>query len=115
MKQIIFFQILSDETRLRMLALMAGEGELCVCELVHALGVSQPKISRHLAVLRDAGIASSRRRAQWIFHHINPDLPEWQSQVIATAIVGVEDEKIIRQDKKRLKTMKNRPKRSDVA
>jgi len=53
-----FFQLLSDETRLRCLLLLQKEGELCVCELVYALDIIQPKISRHLAALRDAGIVT---------------------------------------------------------
>ena len=51
-----FFQLLSDDTRLRSLLLMQQMGELCVCELVHALSVIQPKVSRHLAALRDYGV-----------------------------------------------------------
>ena len=47
-----FFKALSDLTRLRMLVLLSHEGELCVCELTHALDEIQPKISRHLAQLR---------------------------------------------------------------
>jgi ArsR family transcriptional regulator len=48
-----FFKMLADSTRLRCLLLMQAEGELCVCELTHALNLSQPKISRHLAHLRE--------------------------------------------------------------
>ena len=77
-----FFQLLSDDTRLRCLLLMQQEGELCVCELVHALGLIQPKVSRHLAALRDAGVVTDRRSGQWIYYQINPDLPAWAHQVI---------------------------------
>ncbi|GMR08630.1 MAG: metalloregulator ArsR/SmtB family transcription factor [Gammaproteobacteria bacterium] len=81
-----FFQLLSDDTRLRSLLLMQHEGELCVCELVHALGIIQPKISRHLAALRDAGVVNDRRQGQWVYYQLNPDLPDWAQQVInATA------------------------------
>ena len=66
------FLALSDPTRLRALALMAEEGEVCVCELVAALGEVQPKISRHLAVLRDAGIVTVRKDARWIHYTIAP-------------------------------------------
>ena len=52
----IVFKCLADDTRARMTLLIAREGELCVCELTHALELSQPKISRHLAQLREAGI-----------------------------------------------------------
>jgi len=77
-----FFQLLSDDTRLRSLMLLRQEGELCVCELVHALGVIQPKVSRHLAALRDCGVVADRRSGQWIYYQIHPDLPEWARQVI---------------------------------
>ena len=81
-----FFQLLSDDTRLRSLILLHKEGELCVCELVHALGVIQPKVSRHLAALRDANVVSDRRSGQWIFYRIHADLPPWARRVIdATA------------------------------
>ncbi len=109
MKQTTLFQILSDETRLRLLALMGGEGELCVCEFVHSLGLSQPKISRHLAILRAAEIIVPRRFAQWIFHRINPALPHWESQVIEAAVEGLRDETCVKEDRSRLENMTGRP------
>lgn len=114
MKQTIIFQTLSDETRLRALLLMAGEKELCVCELVHALDIPQPKISRHMASMRDAGLVQSRRHAQWVFYFISPSLDEWQKQIIAAAITGGETEPIAKKDKRRLAQMKNRPERCNV-
>jgi len=81
-----FFQLLSDDTRLRSLMLMRQQGELCVCELVHALGVIQPKVSRHLATLRDAGIVMDRRQGQWIYYQLHPDLPDWACQVIDATV-----------------------------
>ncbi len=47
------FHLLSDQTRLRSVILLMREGELCVCELTHALDIIQPKVSRHLALIRD--------------------------------------------------------------
>lgn len=58
----------ADPLRLRSLALMDREGEVCVCELVAALDASQPKVSRHLAVLRGAGVVADRRDAQWVYY-----------------------------------------------
>ncbi len=115
MKQLEIFRLLSDETRVRALALMARETELCVCELVAALELSQPKISRHLAALREGGLIDARRDAQWIFHRINPSLPDWQRQVIDAALTGVATEPVLRQDKTRLDNMKGRPRRDAVA
>ena len=77
-----FFPALADPTRLRCLLLLAAEGELCVCELTHALDESQPKISRHLALLRESGVVLDRRQGQWIYYRINPDLPGWVREVL---------------------------------
>lgn len=111
MKQTAIFQSLSDETRLRALALISAEGELCVCELVYALDLSQPKISRHLSNMRDAGLLDARRDAQWMFYFIKPDLPEWVRGVIAAAVAGMADTPETTNDKTRLADMKNRPQR----
>ena len=64
-----FFQALGDDTRLRLLNLM-GEQELCVCYFVEILGQPQPKISRHLAYLRNAGMVSVRRQGTWMHYRI---------------------------------------------
>ena len=77
------FNILSDLTRLRALMLIQSEGEACVCELTFALNESQPKISRHLALMRDCGIVQSRREGTWMHYQIDPTLPEWAREVIA--------------------------------
>src|ERR1700759_5278701 len=64
-----FFQALGDKTRLRLLNLM-GDQEICVCYLVEILGSPQPKISRHLAYLRRAGIVRARREGKWMHYQI---------------------------------------------
>ena len=104
-----YFQLLSDETRLRCLLLMQQEGELCVCELTHALGVIQPKVSRHLAALRDAGLVMDRRQGQWIYYRLHPGLPEWIRQVIATTTGGVLEQAPFANDRAALAAMPNRP------
>lgn len=63
------FLALSDRTRLRLLNLM-GEDEVCVCFFVEILGESQPKISRHLAYLRRAGVVAARREGKWIHYRV---------------------------------------------
>jgi ArsR family transcriptional regulator len=65
----LFFQALGDSTRLRLLNLM-GEQEICVCFLVEGLKTHQPKISRHLAYLRKAGIVAARREGKWMHYRI---------------------------------------------
>ena len=57
--------------------LMQTEGELCVCELSHALNLSQPKISRHLALLRESGMLVARHSGTWMHCRINPDMAAW--------------------------------------
>ena len=63
------FKALADDTRLRLVALLA-HGELCVCHLHEALGLSQPNVSRHLAILRAAGIVEDRREGKWIHYRL---------------------------------------------
>ncbi len=76
------FSTLSSEIRLRCLILMQRQGELCVCELTYALNLSQPMISRHLALLRSNGLVSDRRAGQWIYYQINPELGEWARNIL---------------------------------
>lgn len=70
-----FFKSLSDNTRLRCVTLLQKEGKLCICELTTALDLSQPKISRHLAQLRQCGLLQDSREGQWVYYRINPKLP----------------------------------------
>ncbi len=84
-----FFKMLSDNTRLRALMLMQRKGELCVCELTHALNLSQPKISRHLAQLRENNIVETRREGQWMYYRISPTLPEWVLVVLRETLTGI--------------------------
>lgn len=80
-----FFKCLSDDTRLNATLLIHKEGELCVCELMQALEDSQPKISRHLAQLRNCDIVTDTRRAQWVFYKIHHDLPDWAIKILDQA------------------------------
>lgn len=109
MEQIQFLKALGDETRLRAILLMALEGELCVCELMVALELPQPKISRHMGLLRDVGILKSRRQAQWVFYRLNPDLDGWQGEVVYSLIAGAKGQALVQEDSARLTKMKNRP------
>jgi ArsR family transcriptional regulator len=104
-----FFKMLADSTRLRCLLLMQAEGELCVCELTHALNLSQPKISRHLAHLREAGVLVARRNGTWMNYRINPDLQGWALQILQTTLDGVRNSEPFISDKKILDNMADRP------
>lgn len=64
------YKALSDETRLRILKLLE-HGELCVCDIVAALDMIQPKVSFHLAVLKDAGLIKDRKQGKWVHYKID--------------------------------------------
>ena len=96
------FRSLSDRTRLRCIALLETHGELCVCELTHGLLESQPKISRHLAYLKKAGVVSMRKDGLWVHYRINPSLPTWAVQVIRETSRGLLDTKSFLEDSHRL-------------
>ncbi len=92
MSHVQFFQALADETRLRMVLLLATRRELAVCEMVQVLRESQPKISRHLAFLREARLVDMRRHAQWVFYRLADDLAPWQRLAIETTRGGLSDQ-----------------------
>jgi ArsR family transcriptional regulator len=104
-----FFKALCDPTRLRMLVLLSREGELCVCELTHALDEIQPKISRHLAQLREIAAVLDRRQGQWIYYRLNPDLPDWARTVLAATAEGIMAQSPYKEDRLSLLDMPNRP------
>lgn len=86
------FELLSDGTRRRLLTLLLDEREVCVCRLVDALQQPQPKISRHLAALREAGVLVSRRQRTWIMYRLDPELPGWAVRVLAMLSEGARQE-----------------------
>lgn len=86
-----FFNLLSDETRLRCLLLLQKEKELCVCEFSHILGSIQPKISRHLSLLRTSGLVLDERRGQWVYYRLNKGMQTWMQQVLAAVLENLKD------------------------
>ncbi|GAB6140877.1 metalloregulator ArsR/SmtB family transcription factor [Methylosoma difficile] len=103
------FKSLADETRLRCMILLHKEGRLCVCELVTALNMSQPKVSRHLALLRQNQVLLDSREGQWVYYRINPDLSEWVSTVLSAMLLDEEIQPVLNQDFARLQAMEGRP------
>src|SRR6201747_2510832 len=87
-----FFQALGDHTRLRLLNLI-GEQEICVCYFVEILGSPQPKISRHLAYLRSAGIVEARREGKWMHYRIVMPSHIGASQILRQTLGWVKKEK----------------------
>ncbi|ELT93399.1 hypothetical protein CAPTEDRAFT_146600, partial [Capitella teleta] len=104
-----FFKMMADEVRLRSLLQIARQGELCVCELVAALDEPQPKVSRHLAQMRNHGLLSTRRKNQWIFYSIAEGLPGWMNKIIDGLRLSKCLKKEYQQDQERLESMVNRP------
>jgi ArsR family transcriptional regulator, arsenate/arsenite/antimonite-responsive transcriptional repressor len=83
------FKALADPVRLRLFSLIASYdgGEACVCDLTPAFDVSQPTISHHLKVLREAGLIDSERRATWIYYRVQPDVLSRLSDLLAPGAV----------------------------
>jgi ArsR family transcriptional regulator len=91
------FQALGDRTRLRLLNLMNGQ-EICVCYFVEALKTSQPKISRHLAYLRRAGIVGARREGKWMHYRILIPSDPVAVQILRATLQGLASEKEMQRD-----------------
>jgi ArsR family transcriptional regulator, arsenate/arsenite/antimonite-responsive transcriptional repressor len=90
---------LSDETRLRILKLLE-RGELCVCEIVAAFDMSQPKVSFHLGVLKSAGLLKDRKEGKWMHYRI--DDSDFFKRFLILSIMEKIPEKALRDDRKRL-------------
>jgi len=95
------FAALSDPTRLRLLNLMAGR-EVCVCYFVEILKLGQPKISRHLAYLRNAGIVSARREGKWIHYSIQRPDDAAANSILDTVLANLADQPAMQADVVRL-------------
>ncbi|MEJ2420354.1 MAG: metalloregulator ArsR/SmtB family transcription factor [Acidobacteriota bacterium] len=76
---------LSDKTRLRILNLL-GPGPLCVCEVVEVIGLSQSTVSKHLSLLKDAGLIQDERRGKWIYYALNPGGDVFGRKVLALVL-----------------------------
>ncbi|EGR2125771.1 metalloregulator ArsR/SmtB family transcription factor [Vibrio cholerae] len=104
-----FFKLLSDETRVRCLLMIAREEKVCVGELTEALNESQPKISRHLALLRSSGVVVDTRQGQWVFYRLSDQLPGWMKKQIKGLVESNCLKAEYQQDIQRLSEMKSRP------
>lgn len=96
-----FFQALGDKTRLRLLSLMGGQ-EVCVCYFVEILDAPQPKISRHLAYLRKAGIVSARREGKWMHYRVVMPAHSGAAQILRQTLALLTEEKAMQADRARL-------------
>lgn len=96
-----FYQALGDNTRLRLLNLM-GDQEICVCYFVEILGQPQPKISRHLAYLRSAGIVIPRRQGTWMHYRIMMPPHIGAAQILRQTLDWMKDDRAMLADRARL-------------
>jgi ArsR family transcriptional regulator len=99
------FAALADATRLRLLNLMAGR-EVCVCHFVEILGQSQPKISRHLASLRKAGIVKARREGKWMHYSICAPADPPASSILAAVLTAFGNDKQMKADRGKLERVR---------
>jgi ArsR family transcriptional regulator len=104
---VAIFKALGDELRLAALMLIREQKKLCVCELTEALDIPQPKASRHLATLRDAGMLDAERQGQWVYYSLNPRMPHWLLRVLDETDEGNSD--LIKIELERLAAMTDRP------
>jgi ArsR family transcriptional regulator len=89
--------------------LLHKEGRLCVCEITQALDLLQPKISRHLAQLRQSNLLLDSREGQWVYYQINPELPAWAIEILDVVTRQFALNPVQQQDSSRLKVMGGRP------
>lgn len=98
---VLLFAALADRTRLRLLNLMDGK-EVCVCYFVEILRQSQPKISRHLAYLRRAGVVVARRDGKWMHYRIVPPTRQGAAQILRETLSTLRDDREMQSDRLRL-------------
>lgn len=82
---LILFKALSDPTRLTILLMLQHQKEICVCDLASSLGLSQPKVSRHLALLKEQQLVINFKRGKWVYYQLNTVLPKWTQQIVEQA------------------------------
>ena len=97
----LFFRALADKTRLRLINLM-GDDEVCVCFFVEILKTSQPKVSRHLAYLRRAGLVKARRDGLWMHYRLEEPPDEEAAQVFREVRAMLAKKQEMQQDRKKL-------------
>ena len=97
----LFFRALADHTRLRLLNLLRSD-EVCVCFFVEILKTNQPKISRHLAYLRRAGIVGARREGQWMHYRVAEPADPDAARVLKDVMAWLANDKEMQRDRERL-------------
>lgn len=98
---VLLFKALADQTRLRLINLM-GDDEVCVCFFVEVLKTNQPKISRHLAYLRRAGIVSPRRDGKWMHYRLVTPPDPYAARILNEVRKWLENDPAMQRDRARL-------------
>jgi ArsR family transcriptional regulator, arsenate/arsenite/antimonite-responsive transcriptional repressor len=99
--ELLFFRALADRTRLRLINLLADD-EVCVCFFVAVLGVNQPKISRHLAYLRRAGVVSARRDGKWMHYRLVEPTDPHAARIFGELRAWLREDAEMQRDRQRL-------------
>lgn len=99
------FKALGDRNRLRILKMLEAR-PLCVCEITHVMGIAQPSVSRHLAILRDAGLVDDRKLGQWTIY----SLPTSRDDAIGTLVTALRrwggGDPLVAADRERLRAVR---------
>jgi ArsR family transcriptional regulator len=99
------FKALADKNRLRILKMLQYK-KMCVCELSAALGITRPSVSRHLSLMKDAGLVQDERNGQWIDYSLCKDTINEYASVIQSHLNGwINDDSVIKNDAKKIKTL----------
>jgi ArsR family transcriptional regulator len=109
----LLFAAFADRTRLRLLNLMNGK-EVCVCYFAEILGQSQPKISRHLAYLRRAGIVAARREGKWMHYKIMAPANAGAARILSETLAVLREEDGMQRDLNRLRKACGLPQKASV-
>jgi ArsR family transcriptional regulator len=99
--ELLFFRALADRTRLRLINLM-GDDEVCVCFFVAVLNTNQPKISRHLAYLRRAGVVSARREGKWMHYRLVEPAAPHAARIFRELRAWLQQDAEMQRDRQRL-------------
>ena len=98
----LLFKALADRTRLRLLSLM-GDDEVCVCYFVEVLKTNQPKISRHLAYLRRAGLVAARREGKWMHYRVAVPPAEHAARIFTEVRAWLREDREMQRDRERMR------------
>lgn len=107
------YAALANETRLRCLNLVVHNRDVCVCEAVAALEISQPAASKAMGALKSAGLLAARRDANWTYFSLRRALPGWLAQVVKATAAELESRQPYRDDQRRFEALNLRSRASD--